>query len=623
MTPAQFIKLLLVSACLTFACLANADVILDEDALKRAVPLSISTSFFEDESGSLKYSDISTMTNQFSPLKEETPNFGFTKSAYWFRTVVTNSLADSNGWLLEIAYPLLDDIVVYEKSQNGQLITHRAGDNQPFESREIDNRNFLFRLSLDADAPVELIIRVSSSSSMQVPIKIWSFDSYALSSHTEHFMLGLYYGTMAALFAYNLMLIFWIRDSVYVYFAGYLACYSIFQLTLNGLAFKFLWPESVWLAERAVLLFLCLAAIFASKFSHSLLQISKFSSTLDKAYLFTIGFFITMIPFSIFADYQTMIQLLSVVVVAACILLLFSAYRSLCSGVSTAIYYLMAFCVFLVGIAIYTLKSQGLIAALNISEYAIMVASTIGAILLSFALSHRFKVLKEENNRMQTEAQEILERSVTERTKELKSVLDELSIANTRLEGLNNTDTLTGVKSRAYFEEHAEFVWKNTDRSNEELAIMMLDVDNFKHINDNYGHLIGDEVLISVAQAIETALTRSTDQMARYGGEEFIVILPTAVLDGSVSIAEKIRTTVENIDTQAIGLTQSVTISIGVTLERPSSNNTTLRDAIEHADKALYQAKHSGKNCVVVYEHGVLNAMGSNAQQSSGMGGIA
>lgn len=623
MTPMRFVKVILFFACLALASLVNADIVLDEMALNGAVPLAISTSFLEDEDGSLKYSDISTMKNQFSPLKKETPNFGFTKSTYWFRTVVTNSLTDSTGWLLEIAYPLLDDIVVYEKSQDDKLIIHQAGDLQPFKSREIDNRNFLFRLSLETNNPVELIIRVSSSSSMLVPIKIWSFDSYAISSHTEYFLLGLYYGTMAALFAYNLMLIFWIRDSVYVYYAGYLAFYSIFQLSLNGLAFKFLWPESVWLAERSVLLFLCLAAIFVCKFSHSLLQINKFSSMLDKAYLFTISFFVAMIPFSIFADYQAVIKLLSVVVVAACLLLLFSGYQSLCSGVSTAKYYLMAFCVFLIGIAIYAMKSLGLIAARNISEYAIMVASTIDAILLSFALSHRFKVLKDENNRMQTEAQETLEQSVAERTKELKSVLDELSVANTQLEELNNTDTLTGVRSRAYFDEHAEFVWKNADRSDEELAIMMLDVDNFKHINDNYGHLIGDEVLISVAQAINTSLTRSTDQMARYGGEEFIVILPAAELAGTLIIAEKIRATVENIDTQSVGLSQSVTISIGVTLEHPSSSNVTLRDAIEHADKALYQAKHNGKNCVIVYNHDALNASSSNTLHVSGMGGIA
>lgn len=613
----RIVKLICISVGFFVASLVHADTVLDHKSLHGAVSLATSTSYFKDEGATLKYSDIALMTTQFVPLKDESVNFGFTQSTYWFRTVITNTLADTTGWLLEIDYPLLDDIVVYEKKPNGDLSIHHSGDQQAFSSREISNRNFLFHLSLEVNSPVELIIRVSSSSSMQVPINIWSHHSFINSGHTEYLALGLHYGALIALFAYNLMLIFWIRDSVYVYYAGYLAFCGAFQLSLSGLATQYLWPDSIWLAERGILISLTLAAIFACKFSHSLLQINKVSSVLDKAYLLMTVLYVAVLPFSFFANYQAVIQLLSIASITGCVLFLFSAYQSLRSGISTAKYYLMALCVFLVGSIINILKSQGLISAQSISEYAIMFGSTIEAILLSFALSHRFKILKDENTRMQTEAKEILEHSVTERTKELKTALDELSVANTRLEGLNNTDTLTGVRSRAYFDEHAEFVWKNTDRSNEELAIMMLDIDNFKYINDNYGHLIGDEVLILVAQAINNSLTRSTDQMARYGGEEFILILPAAELAGTLAIAEKIRDSVENIDTMAVGLCQTVTISIGVTLERPSTNQETLRDAIERADKALYQAKHSGKNCVILYGQDAINELDSNALLAS------
>lgn len=642
----RIVKLVIISAGFLIASLVGADAVLDHRDLHGkvstvldnkplqgdesavldhssrhgAVSLTTSTSYFEDEGATLKYSDIALMTNQFIPLKGKRVNFGFTRSTFWFRTVVTNTLPDTADWLLEVDYPLLDDIVIYEKKPNGELTIHHSGDKLPFKSREIANRNFLFHLSLEVNTPVELITRVSSSSSMQVPINIWSNHSFIYSDHTEYLVLGLYFGTLIALFAYNLMLIFWIRDGVYVYYAGYLAFCGAFQLSLSGLSTQYLWPESLWLAERGIVISLCLAVIFACKFSHSLLQINKVSSALDKAYHFIVVFFVAVLPLSFFADYQAIIQLLTVTIMLSSLFFLFSAYKSLQSGISTAKYYLMALCVFLVGCIINTLKSQGLIADQSISEYAIMSGSTIEAILLSFALSHRFKVLKDENNRMQTEAKEILERSVTERTKELESTLDELSVANTRLEGLNNTDTLTGVRSRAYFDEHAEFVWKNTDRSNEELAIMMLDVDNFKYINDNYGHLIGDEILILVAQAINNSLTRSTDQMARYGGEEFIVILPAAEREGSLNIAEKIRASIENIDTMSVGLCQAVTISIGITMEQPANGKDTLRDAIERADKALYQAKNSGKNCCVVYEDNTSDAHGVKPQTATNIG---
>ena len=602
MRPIRFIKFFFICACLLLSSKLTADVLLDEKVKTGSISLANEISYLEDVDGSLEYSDVSTMGQAFTALRDSSINFGYTKSTYWIRTVVKSTSQDSSQWLLEIAYPLLDEIIVYERDQYGKVIIHQAGDHQIFAEREVENKNFLFELSLSQNVSTELLIRVKSSSSMQIPIKLWSSDSYTASSHVEHFMLGLYYGTLLALFAYNLMLIFWIKDTVYIYYAGYLAFYSVFQLSINGLAYKYIWPESIWLADRGVLVFLCLAVIFATKFSHSLLQVKSFSLALDKVYLFVIGFFISMIPLSLVVDYQAMIQLLSTTTLVAGCLFFFASYRSLQSGISTAKYYLFALFVLLIGMVLYFLKSQGLTPALSLFEYTIMVASTSEAILLSFALSHRFKMLKDENTHMQKEAQETLEQSVAERTKELESVLDELSIANTRLEGLNNTDTLTGVRSRAYFDEHAEFVWNKTDRANEELAIMMLDVDNFKIINDNYGHLIGDEVLVSVAQAINSSLTRSTDQMARYGGEEFIVILPASILEGVVGIAEKIRESVEKLDTGNLGLSQIVTISIGVTMERPSIGDSTLRDAIERADKALYQAKNSGKNCVVIYD---------------------
>lgn len=153
-------------------------------------------------------------------------------------------------------------------------------------------------------------------------------------------------------------------------------------------------------------------------------------------------------------------------------------------------------------------------------------------------------------------------------------------------------DPLTQVMNRASMEQALPREIGLAQRHGAPLALLVIDVDLFKSINDTYGHLVGDQVLCKVAKVIQDCL-RSTDLVYRYGGDEFVVCLPSTPLDSAVEVAERIRQTLCSADMGVEGLSMGLTV--GATNIGPDC---TLNSAFERADKALFEAKRRGRNCV-------------------------
>lgn len=157
-------------------------------------------------------------------------------------------------------------------------------------------------------------------------------------------------------------------------------------------------------------------------------------------------------------------------------------------------------------------------------------------------------------------------------------------------------DPLTGVSNRAAFDKALEQECDLAQRHDNALTLMMLDIDHFKQINDNYGHVVGDIALKSFADCIGECVRRS-DAMFRYGGEEFAIILRNTELDGAALLAERMRKKIEEMDFHYEAVKLSITVSIGVAAFIKGEESQSL---IERADKLLYEAKKSGRNCIKV-----------------------
>jgi diguanylate cyclase (GGDEF)-like protein len=173
---------------------------------------------------------------------------------------------------------------------------------------------------------------------------------------------------------------------------------------------------------------------------------------------------------------------------------------------------------------------------------------------------------------------------------------DELQSANEVLNQLSITDGLTKLHNHRYFQGHLTREIKRVSRTSSPLTLILIDIDDFKQLNDTFGHAAGDEVLISLA-SIMNENARESDLIARYGGEEFVILMPNTDLPGAVHLAEKIRMAVES-TRLIIGdrmKPTDVTISLGVALFKGNR-----REFFAEADRALYRAKGAGKNCVII-----------------------
>ncbi|MCX8058012.1 MAG: GGDEF domain-containing protein [Spirochaetes bacterium] len=161
-------------------------------------------------------------------------------------------------------------------------------------------------------------------------------------------------------------------------------------------------------------------------------------------------------------------------------------------------------------------------------------------------------------------------------------------------------DFLTNVYNRNYFEEKLDIEIQRCTRSEKPLSILMIDVDNFKYINDNFGHNVGDLILKNIANIVKLSLHRKSDFVSRYGGDEFICLLPYTDSKGAVVVSNRINKKFDEIKFNN-SLYEKITLSIGVYTQLPEKN-IIKEKIIENVDKALYYSKKNGKNLITLYD---------------------
>ncbi len=188
----------------------------------------------------------------------------------------------------------------------------------------------------------------------------------------------------------------------------------------------------------------------------------------------------------------------------------------------------------------------------------------------------------------------VLNNELAELTRQLNRKNSELEKANEVITHLMNTDPLTQLANRRYFQEILSKSIAFASRHQSPLSLVMADLDHFKEVNDRFGHDVGDQVLVQFARLLQDH-SRTEDLPSRFGGEEFIVILPGSEAHQAAVFAERIRREVERTEFPMVSF--PITVSLGVASYLPGETAETL---IKKADQALYQAKAAGRNRVVV-----------------------
>lgn len=203
------------------------------------------------------------------------------------------------------------------------------------------------------------------------------------------------------------------------------------------------------------------------------------------------------------------------------------------------------------------------------------------------ALNNMLNTLSRRNKELLS-LKKNLEQKVEERTTELME-------ANRHLEYLSTTDQLTELKNRRYAMDALNMLWHSTCKFTDSIAVLMIDLDHFKEVNDNYGHDCGDIVLKTVAVTLKDSV-RNDDIVCRLGGDEFLIICPHTFLQGAIKVANNILKEIKKLNVSIDGGFWSGSASIGVASSDPKTQG--VEDLIKRADDQVYKAKEAGKNCV-------------------------
>jgi diguanylate cyclase (GGDEF)-like protein len=259
--------------------------------------------------------------------------------------------------------------------------------------------------------------------------------------------------------------------------------------------------------------------------------------------------------------------------------------------------FLAAWTMLLLGTAMYASVSFGLLDKNFFTEFGIQIGSAVEMILLSYALAYRHSDQRGLSEQQIREANEQLERSVSRRTSELSSALEQLAEANSRLRESNRRDVLTGLFNRRHFREMFEQMLLHAQETRQPISLLLIDLDHFKKVNDTYGHLAGDECLRALARSLNDCLAAENALIARFGGEEFVVLLPGATAERAMAVAERIR---QQIGAQAVPFSTGkirMTASIGA-FSVPAGHVVSPDEILHLADDALYSAKDAGRDRV-------------------------
>lgn len=579
--------------------------------------LSPHLAYLEDPGRKLSLDQASGPLQTWVGMDRTSPNFGFTDKAYWFRFALDNRTGKTQQRLLELPRAFIDDVRLFHL-QDGLLLTKYAlGDEQPFAQRVVQHQNFVMPLTV-APGVHQIYLRLASSGTIEAPLRLWEPAAFHATAAKEHLLAGAVLGMLVVMIVYNLFIYLSTRDINYLYYIAFVASYLMFWSTLWGYTFAYVWPKEIRWNSIAVPVFIATGGVAACLFADSFLKLRRFSRPAHWGVLGLAGISALLFVGAFVLPYPLIIRVTSAMILVVSVVALVCGYWRWWTGARFARFYCLSWTSVFVGVSVLTIGKFGLLPANFWTDNASQIGMLLLVLLLSFtladrintdrslrinaqavALAHAHKARASQKALIDSTAQanRELESRVLERTNELHDALEKLQTVNAQLQRLSNTDALTQVGNRAYFDEALKTEHKRASRQKQPLALLLFDIDHFKSTNDTWGHPAGDACLRYLADFLRSKVLRAGDVLARYGGEEFVVLLINSTLGDALDVAEELRAEIATLEIPIEGRNLRITASFGVASAIPASQ-TSAATLVADADKALYEAKHHGRNCV-------------------------
>ncbi|TRO42167.1 GGDEF domain-containing protein [Pseudomonas sp. ALS1131] len=603
----RFAFLLALLLGLSTTGLAMASVTLTDAS--SGMPLNAYIELLEDTDGSLTIDDLATPEQQshFHPANGRA-SVGQSLNPWWIKLTLQRDMRAPARWVLEVGSVTQLDLQLYQPNGQGGWQLRQSGERVPFsESRDHPYRRMVFDLPILGEQPTTFYLRAFDPAGNSFPLRIWQLDELTQLAARENLALGAIYGVVFALLLYNLFILISLRDKAYFWYVLTTAFALVFIISMTGHGAQYLWPNSPvpsWL-DRITLP--SLWGLFACRFTQTLLQTKLYVRWAHHLLSMACVIYIVAIVLNLSGQRYLAawaIALLSLTSIPAA---LGSAVVRWRQGFFPAQLYLYGYGLVLGSVGILLLRTTGVLQPAEWNAYVFPLAVAAESILFSFALAYRIQILKQERAvalqqadrektarlaQLQASADE-LQAAVTARTAELAATNEQLRERERELQHAAFHDPLTELPNRRYLVERCESALGHAERHKESVALLLIDLDHFKPINDRFGHAAGDLMLQVIAKRLREHV-RLGDAVARLGGDEFAVLICGSDAESQArEIAERLLAELsEPVHYGAERL--RVTISIGVALYPRHAQNFT--GLYKIADHALYRVKELGRS---------------------------
>lgn len=556
-------KLILFFCFLFFNHLTFADIVLPDDIL---LPDDINSDFenkFYFHLDGTKNINSIIHEEKWEIIEKNNKAFGYFDGHMWVKSTIKNKSDNIEEYIFSLNTTTLDYVDFFIlKNKNIEKIFF-SGDLRNFSEREIKHRYNQIPLNMEPGEIIELYIKVETKGSITLPFSInYLINEYEISS-TSFMIHGIFAGFIFVLILYNFLLFLAFKEYSYLFYVLFSSSTLLFQIIEHGFALEYIWPDNPMINTFILPSIAPWVLIFMASFFIIVLNLHQHKNYSYYLCIFIILFNFVLFLLSLFIDYNIISKTETYSTIITNILFLAIVGIEFKRGDFFIKLILIALIFFALGIFLFVLGKLGFVSNYFIAENSLKFGQSIEILLLSFALTLKVNKLVYQVSH----------------------------------------DKLTGVLNRLGFDFELKDKFKKCSTNNTPINLLMIDVDKFKNINDRYGHVIGDKVLIHISNIIKTTIKHYNLNVYRYGGEEFAVILPNFVSENAFDIAESIRQSVlsnpfvYNHKDQKINLT--LTISIGCGTYHDNQKDRNYEDLIKYSDKLLYEAKRSGRNKVI------------------------
>ncbi|MBL7812431.1 MAG: hypothetical protein JNL57_09440 [Bacteroidetes bacterium] len=494
-----------------------------------------------DKTGSASLSQMSR--SHFETFHQKNLNFGLTPDTYWFRFQLSNATAE-NHLLLQLSYAHLDSIEIFTMGKDSVVHRQTGGDLYPLSQRQISNQHFCFRLPIPSSTSAWVYIRIHTTSSLQAPVTISTEPTMVQHIQQQNLLYGLYYGVMLVMILYNLFIFFSLRDIRYIFYSISIFFSLLFFLVFNGHAAWLIWPDSIQWNQVSVHFAMGMLTTTTSLFASNFLELRRYARRFNYimianmvAGLFVVGS-LYILPIPLLTRISTFLILFNT------LCLVTSGFVAWRRGNKAARLFVYAWIVYLLGALLLILRNLGMIPATAFTSNIANIGSMAEVVLLSLALADKYRIIRleresarEELLRVQRDANIVLEKKVSDRTRELQQQTEK---AESLLLNIFPVEIAEELKASG----------KSLARRHEHVTVMFTDFVNFTRFSEN----MSPESLVSELDAyfgkFDEIITRHGLEKIKTIGDAYLCAggIPTYDPDHAIKVvaaAIEIRDTVQ------------------------------------------------------------------------------